>query len=124
MYIKLFKHIKTHYQQAIVWLSYLLVQPAFASSDSNPFPSISVSNGDVLQTAGSKMETALKYSLLGGGGLLLIICLGVLINRLKEDSKEKDHGNMIMTFILLALGATIGFVLIGIGWTATSAQIQ
>lgn len=70
------------------------------------------------------METALRYSLLGDDGLLLIVCLGVLINRLKEDSREKDHGNMIMTFILLALGVTIGLVLTGIRWNAASAQVQ
>ena len=85
---------------------------------------MSMRGGDVIQETGSHMEAALKYSLIGGGGLLILICLGVIIHRLREDSREKDHGNLIMTFILLALGLTIGFVLIGVGWTAFSAQVR
>lgn len=96
--------------------------PAFA--DNNPFPSISLSTGNVIKDTGTHMESALKYSLIGGGGLLILICLGVIIHRMREDSREKDHGNLIMTFILLALGLTIGFVLIGVGWTAFSAEVK
>lgn len=96
----------------------------FAHADEkNPFPSLTT-NGDVIKTAGTHMESALKFSLIGGGGLLIIICLAVIVHRLREDSKEKDHGNMVMTFILLALGLTLGFVLIGVGWTAFSYNPQ
>ncbi len=70
------------------------------------------------------METALKYGLVGGGGLLILICLGVIIHRLRDDSREKDHGNLVMTYILLALGLTIGFVMISVGWKAFSAPVQ
>ena len=56
--------------------------------------------------------------------MLILICIGVIIHRLREDSREKDHGNLVMMFTLLALGLTIGFVLIGIGWTAFSTTIQ
>lgn len=97
----------------------------FARSDSNPFPSLAGNiTGDVVQTVGSHMETMLKYMLMGGGGLLIVICLGVLVHRIREDNREKDHGNLIMTFVILALGLTIGFILIGIGWTAFSIDIQ
>lgn len=110
------------------WIgSLLFTSPSISSvalADSNdPFPSLTTT-GDVIQTAGSHMEIALKYALIGGGGLLILICLAVIVHRLREDSREKDHGNMIMTFILLALGMTLGFVLIGVGWTAFSANPQ
>lgn len=106
-------------------LSFFINQKAFARGDSNPFPSLSGNvTGDVVQTVGSHMETMLKYMLMGGGGLLIIICLGVLVHRIREDNREKDHGNLIMTFVILALGLTIGFILIGIGWTAFSTEIQ
>ena len=88
-----------------------------ARADDDPFPSLKTT-GDVITTAGTHMESALKYGLIGGGGLLIIICLAIIIHRMREDSKEKDHGNMVTTFILLALGLTLGFVLIGVGWTA------
>lgn len=114
--------IHTCIKRMLGWLVLLITGNVFA--DSNPFPSITLSGGDVVQATGSHMETALKYSLIGGGGLLILICLGVIIHRLREDSREKDHGNLIMTFILLALGLTIGFVLIGVGWTAFSVQVQ
>ena len=106
-------------------LPLLISEKAFARGDSNPFPSLSGNvTGDVVQTVGSHMETMLKYMLMGGGGLLIIICLGVLVHRIREDNREKDHGNLIMTFVILALGLTIGFILIGIGWTAFSTEIQ
>lgn len=109
------------------WLKIIFIfytASAFAGNDNNPFPSIPVDNGDFEQAVGSHLETAMKYALIGVGGLLILMCIGVLIHRLREDSRERDHGNLIMTFILLAIGITIGFILIGIGWTAFSAQIQ
>lgn len=120
---KIFAIMSNRYQQLMIWLFLFMTGNAFADSG-NPFPSISLSGGNVIKDTGTHMESALKYSLIGGGGLLILICLGVIVHRLREDSREKDHGNLIMTFILLALGLTIGFVLIGVGWTAFSAQIQ
>ena len=105
------------------FISVTALIPTLVLADSNdPFPAIDTGTGDVVTTAGTHMETALKYSLIGGGGILIIICLAVIISRLREDNKEKDHGNLIMTFILLALGLTLGFILIGIGWSAFSSQ--
>ena len=80
----------------------VLCSPLSAIADNDdPFPSIQTSGGDVVQTTGTHMEVALKYTLVGAGGLLIIICLAVIIHRLREDNREKDHGNLIMTFILL-----------------------
>lgn len=115
-------HFFKHYYQRLLWL--LIISPQLALADDDPFPSITTSSGDIVQTTGGYMETSLKYALVGGGGLLIIICLAIIIHRMREDSREKDHGNLVMTFILLALGLTIGFVLIGVGWTAFSAQPQ
>lgn len=112
-----------HRKLKLLLSSTLGVTAKASAADSNPFPSLTTT-GDVIQTAGSHMEIALKYSLIGGGGLLIIICLAVIIHRLREDSREKDHGNLVMTFILLALGLTLGFILIGVGWTAFSANPQ
>lgn len=98
------------------------ISPFTAIADDDPFPSITTSSGDVVTTTGSYMETTLKYALIGAGGLLILICLAIIVHRLREDSREKDHGNLVMTFILIALGLTLGFIMIGIGWTAFSAQ--
>jgi len=81
-----------------------------------------ISSGDVINTSGSFLERAFRYTLIGVGGLLLMIGIGVLIHRLRDDSRDKDHGNMVMTFILVALAITFGFVLIAIGWKAFSYQ--
>lgn len=112
------------YRWLVILLLGLFTQKAFARGDSNPFPRLSGNvSGDVVHTIGTHIETMLKYALVGGGGLLILMCLGVLVHRIREDNREKDHGNLIMTFVMLALGLTIGFVLIGIGWTAFSTEI-
>ena len=119
---KIIHYLKKYYQRLMIFGSlFFLSQRSFADN-TDPFPSIDTGTGDVVQTAGAHMETALKYTLVGAGGILIIICLAVIIHRLREDNREKDHGNLIMTFILLALGLTLGFILIGIGWAAFSSQ--
>src|SRR5262245_11373447 len=105
-------------------LGWLLFKCGLVFADRNPFPGLNLTSGDVIEDTGTHMELALKFSLIGGGGLLILICLGIIIHRMREDSREKDHGNLIMTFILLALGLTIGFVLISVGWSAFSAKIE
>lgn len=115
------KRIRT--STSLFILSILGISKTVYADSGNPFPSLTTT-GDVIQTAGTHMQMALKYSLIGGGGLLILICLSVIVHRLREDSREKDHGNMVMTFILLALGLTLGFILIGVGWTAFSASPQ
>jgi hypothetical protein len=119
---KIIHYIRDYYLRFAVSVMMLLPKLSFADDD-DPFPSIDTGkDGDIVKTAGSHMETALKYTLIGGGGILIIICLAVIIHRLREDNREKDHGNLVITFILLALGITLGFILIGIGWKAFSSQ--
>jgi nitrate reductase gamma subunit len=117
MWTQLKRLVKRYYHG--LWL--FLLSP-LVIADEDPFPTITTSSGDVVTTTGSYMETTLKYALIGGGGLLILICLAIIVHRLREDSREKDHGNLVMTFILIALGLTLGFIMIGIGWTAFSAQ--
>ena len=93
-------------------------------ADSNPFPDIDTSGGDIVQVAGAHMETALKYGLLASGGFLILGSLGILINRMREDSRDKEHGNLLTTFIMVGLGLTVGFILIAIGWKAFSVKIE
>jgi hypothetical protein len=119
------KKLRLSYRCLIISYLALMSQKSFAWGGSNPFPKLSGNtSGDVVQTIGTHMETMLKYALVGGGGLLILICLAVLVHRIREDNREKDHGNLIMTFVMLALGLTIGFTLIGIGWTAFSTEIE
>jgi len=113
-------------QKGAISLSSIAPLGAYAgSSGGDPFPSPpTTGGGDVVATAGGIMQEALKYGLIGGGGLLVIICVAIIVHRMREDSKERDHGNLVMTYVWCALGATFGFVLIGFGWTAASASIS
>lgn len=119
---KVLSFLKKHYFLSSSWLLLLVNGVSFASAD-NPFPDMDVS-GDVISTGGTYLEKTLKYALIGGGGLLILISLAVLVNRLRDDSKDKDHGNLITTFILVALGVTFGFVLIATGWKAFNTTIS
>lgn len=112
-----------NYLSELSLIVFLLFVNSKVFADSDPFPTIST-NGDVTHTIGSSMETAFKYITIGTGGLLVIVCITVLIHRLREDHREREFGSLIMTFIFLAVGALVGFLLIGIGWTAFNTQIQ
>jgi hypothetical protein len=105
-------------------VSTLLLIPRWSfGDDGDPFPVVDGDkSGDVIKTAGGKMESAVRYTLIGAGSILIIICLAVIVHRLREDNREKDHGNLVITFILVALGLTFGFILIDIGWSAASYQ--
>lgn len=117
--------VKNGFYRAVGTLTAFSSGAALADAGNNPFPDIDIgTKGDVVQATGTKMELALKYGLVGGGGLLILICLAVIIHRIRDDSRDRDHGNLVMTYILLALGLTIGFVLIALGWKAFSTQVQ
>ena len=111
-----------YYHYALASLG--LMVSTVAKADDDPFPSISTKGGDIVATAGSHMQAALKYALIGTGGFLILICVAIIVHRLREDSREKDHGNLLITFVLISFGITLGFILIGIGWTAFNTQIQ
>ena len=104
----------------VFYMGWLLLFCGVTFADNNPFPSIDIGTGDVINTSGTYLEKTLKFALIGGGGLLILISIAVLVHRLRDDSREKDHSNLVTTFILVAMGATFGFVLIAIGWKAFS----
>jgi hypothetical protein len=104
--------------------SILFFIPSIGFADDNPFPHIDIGDGDVVQAIGSHIQTTLKYALVGGGGILICVTIAVLIHRLRDDSKDKDHTNLVSTFILSALTVTFGFILIAVGWKAFSTDIQ
>ena len=120
---KIFKYRVKDVVNALLGV-YLLFSYGVSFADDNPFPNIDIGNGDVISTGGSYMEKAFKYTLIGVGGLLIMIGIAVIVQRLRDDSRERDHGNLVMTFILVALAITFGFVLIAIGWKAFSANIS
>lgn len=101
----------------------LLLTSRISFADDNPFPSVDTGGKDILHATGSFMDTALKYITIGVGGFLIVVAIGVLYSRLREDSRDKEHGNMVMTMLMVAVVAVVGFVLIGIGWTAFNKAI-
>jgi len=93
---------------------------AFADGSTDPFPKITVSNGDVVQAVGEKMETSMKYAMIGGGVIMLLVGIGVIMHRLREDSANKESGSFLTTLIIAGLSITVGIILISIGWAAAS----
>ena len=120
---------KKLYKKILIWI-YIFIPfissfiPSIVFADDNPFPHIDIGDGDVVQAIGEHMQTTLKYALVGGGGILICVTIAVLIHRLRDDSKDKDHTNLVSTFILSALTVTFGFILIAVGWKAFSTDIQ
>lgn len=93
---------------------------ALAAGDDDPFPKIDVEGGDVVKAVGTHMETGMKYALIGGGIIMLLVGIGVIMHRLREDSTNKDTGSFLTTLVIAGLAITVGIILIAIGWTAAS----
>ncbi len=123
LFRKILATLKRAYNYCFAAMLMVISGLAFADGN-NPFPNIDIGTGDVIQTSGTYLEKTLKYALIGAGGMLILISIAVLVQRLRDDNREKDHSNLVTTFILVALGATFGFVLIAIGWKAFSANIS
>lgn len=119
---KLFANIKEKYY---TWLGYvLLFMTSSALADDDPFPKIDIQGGDIVQATGSHMESGMKYALVGGGVVMLLVGIGVIMHRLREDSTNKDTGSFLTTLITSGIAITVGIILIAIGWTAANYQIQ
>ena len=88
----------------------------------DPFPSIDVQNGDVVQAVGQHMETGMKYAMIGGGIIMMLVGIGVIMHRLREDSTNKETSSFLTTLIIAGLAITIGIILIAIGWSAADYQ--
>ena len=113
--------IKDKYYSSMALLMLFLTGSAFAAgSGDDPFPSIQVTDGDVVKAVGTHMETSMKYSMIGGGIIMLLVGIGVIMHRLREDSANKDTGSFLTTLIVSGLAITVGIILIAIGWGAAS----
>ena len=94
----------------------------FASDNDDPFPAIDIQGGDVVQAVGTQMETGMKYAMIGGGVIMMLVGIGVIMHRLREDSANKETGSFLTTLIISGLAVTVGIILIAIGWSAASYQ--
>ncbi len=88
----------------------------------DPFPKVDVGNGDVVKVVGTHMETSMKYAMIGGGIIMMLVGIGVIMHRLREDSTTKETGSFLTTLIIAGFSITISIVLIAIGWGAASYQ--
>lgn len=110
-----------HYALGAIVLFFTQAVYAAGPGD-DPFPNIDIKGGDVVQAAGSQMETGMKYALVGGGVLMIIVGIGVIVHRLREDSSSRESGNFVTTMIMCAVAITVGIILIAIAWAATAYQ--
>ena len=121
MQTKIILFVRKKYYALIAFFVLLINNIAFASSG-DPFPSIDVGNGDVVDAIGTHMETSMKYAMIGGGIIMLLVGMGVIMHRLREDSANKDTGSFLTTLIVSGLAITVGIILIAIGWSAAGYQ--
>ena len=111
---------RNKYYAALSFLMLFLSGAAFADTD--PFPKIDVGNGDVVNAVGTRMETSMKYAMIGGGVIMMLVGIGVIMHRLREDSATKETGSFLTTLVVAGLSITVGIILIAIGWAAASYQ--
>ena len=116
--------IKNKYYTLMGILMFLVSNTAFAYMDNNPFPKIDIQGGDVVRAVGTHMESSMKYAMIGGGIIMMLVGIGVIMHRLREDSANKDTASFLTTLIISGLAITVGIILISIGWTAASYQIS
>ena len=64
----------------------------------------------------------MKYSMIGGGIIMMLVGIGVIMHRLREDSANKDTGSFLTTLVIAGLAITVGIILIAIGWNAAGYQ--
>jgi hypothetical protein len=117
---KILSAIKNQYCLFTGSLMLLMSGVLFADGSGDPFPKIDVQGGDVVKAVGQHMETSMKYAMIGGGVIMLLVGIGVIMHRLREDSANKDAGSFLTTLIIAGLAITVGIILIAIGWTAAS----
>lgn len=121
MYQKCIKSLSNYYWK-LLGIFLLAISDLARAGNENPFPSVTV-DGDIIKASGTKLQMGLKYATIGTGGILVLAGIGVILHRMREDAREKDHGNFLVTFIMVALCETVGFALIAIGWKAFNTSI-
>ncbi len=121
---KLIELIKNKYVTAMGVITLFISGNVLADNSSNPFPSIDVQNGDVVKAVGTHMEDSMRYSMVGAGIIMLLVGIGVIMHRLREDSSNKDTSSFITTLVIAGLAITVGIILISIGWSASNYQVS
>ena len=53
---------------------------------------------------------------------MMLVGIGVIMHRLREDSANRETGSFLTTLIIAGLAITVGMILITIGWAAASYQ--
>lgn len=120
---KIYLKIKNKAIALMGFLALLMSGSALAAgAGDDPFPKIDINGGDVVQAVGSHMETSMKYAMIGGGVIMMLVGIGVIMHRLREDSANKETGSFLTTLVITGLAITVGIILIAIGWNATSYQ--
>ena len=114
--------LKLIYYLIIGLVSLSLSHTTLAASGDDPFPKIDIQGGDIVQAVGTHMETSMKYSMIGGGIIMMLVGIGVIMHRLREDSANKDTGSFLTTLVIAGLAITVGIILIAIGWNAAGYQ--
>lgn len=122
--LKCINLLKEKYYSLAGFILLMISNVTYAASGDDPFPSIDVQGGDVVQAVGSHMETSMKYAMIGGGVIMMLVGIGVIMHRLREDSQNKDTGSFLTTLIIAGLAITVGIILIAIGWSAANYQPQ
>ena len=120
--ISIIKKVKMKFYCLITLGTLFLSKNIFASSGDNPFPKIDINDGDVVSAVGTHMEASMKYAMVGGGIIMLLVGIGVIMHRLREDSATKETGSFLTTLIIAGLAITVGIILIAIGWSAAGYQ--
>lgn len=118
--MKLLSILKSKYTLIAGSLLLFFNKIVFAAPGDDPFPQINIQGGNVVQATGTQMESGMKYSLVGSGILMILIGIGVIIHRLREDTNNKESGNFVTTMIMAAVAITVGIILIAIAWAASS----
>ncbi len=116
--------MKNKYYTLMGTLLFLVSSTVFAYTGDDPFPKIDIQGGDVVKAVGTHMESSMKYAMIGGGIIMMLVGIGVIMHRLREDSANRDTGSFLTTLVISGLAITVGIILIAIGWSAASYQIN
>jgi len=115
--------LKRLFFYGVSFLLLLISRNSFADSGS-PFPTITTSDGDIVKAVGGHMEVGMKYALIGGGIIMLLVGVGVIAHRLREDTTNREGGNFLVTLVMAGIAITAGVILLSIGWTAASYNVS
>ena len=111
--MKIIKKIYRGYLRCAIMLYGALTVPLFAA-DQDPWQTdtSSIQNGDVIGGLGKTAEKFLKWGAVILGALLMLMGIVIIINRLQQDAKTKEHSNFLLQMVLVGGAITAGLLLI------------